>query len=272
MISVIQSVTLPNQVTLPYVEQGEPGGVPVLLLHGITDSWYSFEGVLQYLPASLHAFALSQRGHGDAARPLTGYDPQDFAADLAAFMDALALGPAVIVGHSMGSIIAQRFAIDYPDRILGLVLMGACATVRGNPAAQAFWDTVVSRLVDPIEPRVALEFQRSTLARPVPQTWLDTVVQESLKAPARVWRAAFAALLETDFSGQLGAIKVPTLIVWGDRDAFFLRHDQEALAAAIAGAQLVVYPDAGHGLHWEDPGRFAADLVAFIARLQCASS
>jgi pimeloyl-ACP methyl ester carboxylesterase len=267
MILFIHSVTLPNQVTLPYVEQGDPAGIPVLLLHGITDSWRSFEGVLPHLPTSLHAFALSQRGHGDASRPMTGYYPQDFAADLAAFMDALKLGPAVVVGHSMGSFIAQRFALDYPDRTLGLVLMGSCTTVRGNREAMELWDTVVSRLTDPIDPSFVLEFQRSTLAQPVPQPWLDTVVQESLKVPARVWRAAFAALLDTDFSGELSTIKAPTLIIWGDQDAFFHRHEQEALAAAIAGAQLVVYPGAGHGFHWEEPARCAADLVAFITQL-----
>ena len=164
MTPMIHSVALPTQVTLPYVEQGNPAGVPVLLLHGITDSWRSFEGVLPYLPASLHAFALSQRGHGDAARPVTGYYPQDFAADLAAFMDALSLGPAVIVGHSMGSYIAQRLALDYPDHTLGLVLMGSCTTVRGNPVAVELWDSVVSTLTAPIDPGFVLEFQCSTLA------------------------------------------------------------------------------------------------------------
>jgi non-heme chloroperoxidase len=268
MSTVIHSATLPNQVTLPYVEQGDPAGVPVLLLHGITDSWRSFEGVLPHLPTSLHAFALSQRGHGDAARPVTGYYPQDFAADLAAFMDVLKLGPAVVVGHSMGSYIAQRFALDYPDRTLGLVLMGSCTTVRGNPVAVELWDSVVSTLTDPIDPSFVREFQQSTLAQPVPQTLLDTVVQESLKVPAQVWRAALAALLDTDFSGELGKITAPTLIVWGDQDAFFLRREQEALTAAITGAQLVVYPGAGHGFHWEEPARFAADLAAFTEHVQ----
>ena len=83
----IKSVELPGRVRLEYVEQGDPAGVPVLMLHGVTDSWRSFEPLLPHLPASLHAFALSQRGHGDATRPVTGYYPQDFAADLAAFIE-----------------------------------------------------------------------------------------------------------------------------------------------------------------------------------------
>ncbi len=66
---------------------------------------------------------------------------------------------------------------------------------------------------------------------------------------------------------ELDKIKAPTLIVWGDQDAILPRSDQEALAAAIAGSRLVVYPGAGHALYWEEPARFASDLVAFIEDL-----
>jgi non-heme chloroperoxidase len=263
MTPVLKSVELRNGVRLPYVEQGDPSGIPVLLLHGATDSWHSFEGVLPHLPPSIRAFALSQRGHGDADRPAEGYRPEDFAADVAAFVDTLELGPAVIAGHCMGSSVAQRFAIDHPGRTLGLVLAGSFATMRGNPAVVELWDSAVSQLTDPIDPGFALEFQQSTIARPVPPALLDTVVRESLKVPARVWRAVIEALLEADFSGELGRIEAPTLIVWGDQDAICSRDDQVALATAIAGSQLVVYTGVGHALHWEEPGHFAADLVAF---------
>src|SRR3712207_4230183 len=110
MTPVVKSVVLPNGVTLPYAVQGDPSGTPVVLLHGWPDSWRSFEGVMAHLPASVHAFALTQRGFGDADRPAAGYDPSDFAADVAAFMDAVGLASAVIVGHSMGSFVAQRVA------------------------------------------------------------------------------------------------------------------------------------------------------------------
>ena len=267
MSFAVNSVDLANGVRLPYVEQGDPLGVPVLLLHGITDSWHSFERVLPHLPDSIRAFALSQRGHGDADRPTTGYRPQDFAADLAAFMHALDLGPAVIAGHSMGASIAQRFAIDHPGRTLGLVLVGSLTTWRGHPDFVELWDSVVSTLTDPIDPDFVREFQESTLAQPVPPEFLETVVRESLKLPARVWRAVLLeGLLEADFSGELAKIQVPTLIFRGDQDAF-TRNGQEALTAAIAGSRLVVYAGAGHGLHWEEPGRFAADLTAFVESL-----
>jgi non-heme chloroperoxidase len=108
----------------------------LLILHGVTDSWRSFERVLPHLPQSIHAFALTQWGHGDADRPLTGYGFHDFAADVAAFVDTLQLGRAIIVGHSMGSGVAQRVALDYPDRVLRLVLLGSFADLRTNPSAR----------------------------------------------------------------------------------------------------------------------------------------
>ena len=263
MIPAVKSVELPNQVKLQYVEQGDASGVPVLLLHGITDSWHSFERVLPHLPESIHAFALTQRGHGDADRPAAGYRPQDFAADVAAFMDALDIEQAVIAGHSMGSSVAQRFAIDHPERTLGLVLIGSVTTWRDHPDFVELWDSVVSTLTDSVDPGFVREFQESTLAQPVPQAFLETVVQESLKLPARVWRTVLLeCLLEADFSGELNKIEAPTLIVWGDRGAL-TRSEQGALTEAIAGSRLVVYPGAGHGLHWEEPDRFADDLATF---------
>lgn len=263
---VVKSIELPNRVKLDYVEQGDPAGTPVILLHGITDSWRSFEPVLPHLPESIHVFALSQRGHGDSGRPATGYQPADFAADVAAFMDALKLKRAVIAGHSMGSHVAQRFALDYPERIRGLVLIASFFTFRGNPGVAEFLDAV-SNLTDPVDYDFALDFQQSTLARAVPQTFLEMVVAESLKVPARVWRAALEGIVEADHSTKLERINTPTLIVWGDRDAFCPGSDQETLRAVIAGSQFVVYPGNGHALHWEEPERFATDLSAFTAGL-----
>ena len=264
----VNSVKLPNGVKLPYVEQGDPSGIPVLLLHGYTDSWRSFEGVLPHLPRSIRAFAVSQRGHGDADRPLAGYHPRDFAADLSAFMDALGIPCAMVAGHSMGGTIAQRFALDYPERTLGLVLVGAFADPRGNPGVVELWDGAVSKLTDPVDPSFVLEFQQSTLARPIAPASLDTFVRESLKVPARVWRAALEAILESNFSSEIGAISAPGLIVWGDQDTIASRSDQEVLAGAMADAQLTVYRGTGHAVHWEEPQRFASDVTSFAESLR----
>ena len=264
---VTRSVKLPSGIRLPYAERGDPAGVPLLLLHGYTDSWRSFAPLLAHLPPSVRAIAPSQRGHGDADRPASGYCAADLAADVVALLDALDLERAVVAGHSMGSLVAQRVALDHPGRVLGLVLLGAFATLRGNPAVRELWEGAVSALADPVDPNFVREFQESTLARAVPQDFLDTVVRESLKVPAYVWRAALAAQMAEDATAELGAIAVPTLILWGDRDAFATRREQEALAAAIPRARLVVYAGAGHALHWEEPAHVVAELVRFAEEL-----
>ena len=268
---IVRSVELPGRPRLSYVEQGDPSGVPLLLLHAIADSWRSFELVLSNLPESIHAFALTQRGHGDAGRPARGYHPRDFAADLAAFMDVLHLQAAVVVGGSSGGFVARRFAIDHPERTLGLVLLGSPANLLDKPGVQELWYSTISKLTDPIDPDIVREFAEGTLAQPVPQAVLEVIVRENLKAPAQVWRDTFKGLLEDDSLWELGKIEAPTLVVWGDRDAILPRSDQESLAAAITGSRLLVYEGAGHAFYWEDPGRVAADLATFVAELEATN-
>ena len=227
----------------------------------MTDSHHSFDLVLPYLSDRIHAFAMTQRGHGDADRPAR-YRAADFAADVRAFLDAVGIESAVVVGHSMGATNAQRLAIDHPARVRGLLLAGSFAGYRDKPDFVAFTHEVAA-LSDPIDPRFAREFQETTLARPTAPDYLDLVVRESLKVPARVWRATFAAFLDDECTAELGRIAAPTLVLWGSRDAFASRADQDALLAAIPSARLIVYEGAGHALHWEEPKRFAADVEAF---------
>ncbi len=256
-------VTLRNGVTLDYIDRGNPQGTPVVLLHGFTDSWRSFEQVAPSLPETIRPIALTLRGHGDSSRPDGGYAIGELAADVDLFMAALDIPSAVIAGHSMGSAVAQRFAIDYPRRTRGLVLMGAFASLVDNRSVQELWE-VVLRLSDPISRQFIEEFQVSTLARPIPRGFLDMAIGESEKVPAHVWRAALAGLRDGGSVGDLHRIDAPTLIAWGDRDTIVSARDQEVLHEGIRGSQLLVYPGAGHAFHWEEPARFAADLEKFV--------
>ncbi len=256
-------VDLPTGVRLNYVERGDPRGTPVVLLHGYSDSRRSYDRILPLLPSSLRVFAVTQRGHGSSGKPETGYGPADFAKDLAAFLDAMGIDSAIVVGHSMGSVVAQRFAIDYPARTRAVVLEGALAPRMGNHEVRELWKTV-STFTDPVDPAFVRDFQQSSIARPVPSDFFEGVVADSLKVPAQVWRGALEPLTTLDFLPQLGKIAVPTLLIWGDRDAFVPRAEQDALIRAIAGSRLVVYAGTGHSPHWEEPDRYVADLTAFI--------
>jgi len=261
------TVEVSHGVRLPYVEQGSGSGAALVFVHAVGDSWRSFEGVLSELPECIHAFALTLRGHGDASRPESGYRSKDFAADLVGFVDVLGLDAAVIAGGSSGGLVALRFAIDHPDRTRGLVLLGSPLTLADKPGARALWDSTVSSLTDPVDPDFVRRFAEGTVVRPVPDVFLDAMVQESLKVPAYVWKATFEGLLEDDFSGELASIQAPTLVIWGDRDTILTREEQESLTAGIPNARLLVYPGSGHAFYWEDPARVASDLAAFVEEI-----
>jgi pimeloyl-ACP methyl ester carboxylesterase len=193
--------------------------------------------------------------------------------DVRAFMDAMGLPAAVIVGHSMGASVAQRFAIDHAARVLGLVLVGSFASLHRDPGLTQFYVSSIAGLRDPIDPGFARAWQLSTLARDMPADRLDIVVGETCKVPSYVWRAAFAGFLGTqDFTADLHRVSAPAMIVWGDRDTYASREAQDRLLAALPGARLVVYKGAGHALHWEEPARFAGDLSAFVERARLSTA
>ena len=267
------AVELANGVRMPYIEQGDPQARTVLLVHAVGDSGRAFEALLAHLPDSIHAVAPTLRGHGDASRPESGYRSADFAGDLAELMDALRIEAAVVVGASSGGQVALRLALDHPGRILGLVLLGSPLRLSDKPGVREAWDSTLSLLEDPIDPGFVRDFIESTVVRPVPEAVVETLVRESLKVPAFVWKATIAALLEDDLSPQIGGVAAPTLVLWGDQDAILPRSEQEALATGIRGARLLVYEGGGHAFYWEDAARVVADLVAFVGSLDaCAVS
>ena len=168
-------------------------------------------------------------------------------------MDALAIARAVVVGHSMGSLVARRVAVDHAERVAALMLIGGFAAVKGNAAAEALWHDAIASMRDPVDAAFVRDFQQSTLARPVPAAFFEEVVAQSLKMPARVWQSTFRALLDEDCSDDLVRVTVPTTIVWGDQDAFSGRAEQERMAREIPQARLNVYAGTGHSPQWKNP-------------------
>jgi pimeloyl-ACP methyl ester carboxylesterase len=250
----------------PYAERGNPDGVPVVLLHGYSDSHLSYEPLMGHLPRELHVFAPTTRGHGDAEHVTAGYAPADLADDVVALMDAVGIREAVIVGHSAGTYTAQQLAVDHPERVLGLVLIGAFLSGPDHPVL-AEMAPVVDALTDPVDPDFVREFQESTLAQPIPSAFLETAIAESLKLPAAVWRAALDGMRTSPAPTAAGTIGAPTMLIWGDRDDICPLEEQSHLCAAIPDAELVVYRGAGHATHWEQPHRVAADIAAFAHRV-----
>jgi pimeloyl-ACP methyl ester carboxylesterase len=264
---IVKRAALKTGVQLEYVEKGNPKGVPVIFLHGITDSWHSFETNLPYLPAEIHALALSQRGHGGSDKPLGGYTPKHFAADVAAFVEQQKLGPVVIVGHSMGGVNAQRFAIDYPQLTKALVIIDSDPLLIENEGMPEFFEAVM-KLNGPVSREFMVEFQKSTITKQIDSSYFEIIVNEGLKVPTAVFQAACKGMLEDNLAEEIKTIRKPALIFWGEEDAVCQRKGQERLRKNISNVHWIEYKGTGHALHWEEPQRFVKDLVQFINSLE----
>ncbi len=138
------------------------------------------------------------------------------AADVVAFLDRLAIDRAVIVGHSMGSIIGQLVAAGHPDRLRGLVLARAFSGYRGKPVVQELVDAVLTPPIPSIRGscgssrRARSRGRAAVVPRRAPS-------RRASSSPARVWHAAFREMLALD-PPPLSSIVAPTLILWGAQD------------------------------------------------------
>jgi non-heme chloroperoxidase len=258
------TISLSTGLRLRYAEQGDREGEAIVFLHAYVDSWYWFSRVLPLLSYEYHALAPDQRGHGESDKPVCCYTTDDFAADVDAFMDAVGVEKATLVGHSSGGLIAQRVALSYPRRVGRLVLIGAPITLVHNAAVAAFAEEMLA-LEDPIPQEFVREFVEGTIHHPVPGWFLAGAVSECLKVPARVWRDYFeGVLLTADDTARLGEIRAPTLILWGEEDSLLPHEEQEQRSVTIPDATLKVYPDTGHAVAGERPEWVARDLEAFM--------
>ena len=257
-------------VRLHYAEQGDREGEAIIFIHAYADSWFSFSRVLNLLSPQYHAFAPDKRGHGQSDRPRCCYTADDFVADIDAFMDAVGLEVAALVGHSSGGMIAQGAALAHPDRVSHLVMIDSVATLLTNEVVVRAADEIRA-LRDPISPNFIREFQEGAIFRSVPEEFMSGLVSESLKVPARVWRDYYdGVVLTIDHSTRLREITAPTLVILGERDSMFTVEEQARLVEAIPDATLRVYPQTGHSPNWERPEWLARDLEAFIESRELA--
>ena len=258
-------VHLATGIRMHYAEQGDSTGKPLILLHGYSDSWFSFSTVLPHIPARYRVFALDLRGHGRTDKPNTGYGMDDLARDVIAFMDAKNLRGVTLVGHSNGGYVAQQVALAAPERLDRLVLVATTTTPRAIIGIGDL-ENAVRGLEDPVPSTFIREFQNSTIHRPLPSDFVDRVVSESSRLPAHVWKGVMDGLLAMDPVEGLTATRLSVMVLWGDADTLMPRSEQDALVKMFPDVVFKMYRETGHALHWERSAEFAADLIDFMER------
>lgn len=264
---LVKTISLSNKLTMEYAEQGYASGVPVIFLHGLSDTWRSYELALPFLSHDIHAYMLTLRGHGNTGKPTGQYTADDFAGDVFLFMKQLKIESAIIVGHSLGSVVAQNFAVKYPEKTLGLVLVGSFYSFKSNPEMQGFRD-MVNALTEPIDPAFVEAFQKGTIVKDVPKDFVDIVIEDAKKLPVHAWKSIVNGLFESDIEKSLPTLQKPAMVIWGDKDVIAPAGDQEKLKIAIPDCRLIRYEGVGHATHWEEPAKFAEDINDFVMSIR----
>lgn len=256
-----------------YQEKGN--GPALVLIHGNNSSAYTWKDVFDALAAEFRVVALDLKGFGFTGKPAGGdYGNEAQAALVVGLMDELKIGRAVLVGSSLGGVVALAAAIDYPERVAGLVLVGSAAFAgpRGASLAPSFveWPYVGAAAA-------ALALTSDRLVR--------DGLRESFHDQSKVTDERVAAyyLPLTTRAGQRGALAVrrqrdmgrverllgrvtqPALLIWGVEDRVIPLADGRRLQAALPGSRLVVFDACGHLPQEEMPARFAREVLAFAA-------
>jgi pimeloyl-ACP methyl ester carboxylesterase len=261
-----------------YLAAGE--GPPLVLLHGAGDNALDWRWVMPTLAATHRVYAPDLPGSPDSTRPVADYSPAFFERFVAAFVDALEIGPATFVGNSLGGLIALRLALSEPARVTALVLVDSAGLGRAvNPAftsvnvpglsetAIPFWRTPVGAY-QRAWGRTALLFAHPPES--VPCKWLAEQCRLALspgylEAHMMVLRAVVSPLGQREvLVNRLPSLKIPMLVVWGARDRVFPEYQAREAVARLPEGSLALIPDCGHMPHVECPERFLAALGGFI--------
>ena len=263
-----------NGLSVAIAEAGV-GGRPVLLVHGFTGAKEDFGDALAPLAgAGWHAVAPDLRGHGGSAKPSdeAAYDLERFADDVWALVDAMGWDDLVLLGHSMGGMIAQVAVARHPQRLRGLVLMdtshGAPEGIDGTllelgvAVAREQGMEVLGRLQDEhADPTGTPAAARLRAERP---GWVEFERRKFLASSPAMWAAMAPAMLsQADRLDALAGLSIPVLVIVGEQDRPFLGPSQR-MAKAIPGARFAVIPDAGHSPQFENADAWWAALHSFL--------
>ena len=314
--SMKKSVDLRTGICMSYVDTGSSNGTPVLLLHGYTDTSRSFQPLIEDLlriDKGIRIIAPDLRGHGQSSMPDSCecemapercFTQAQLSADILSLLDYLGISQAHIVGHSIGSTIAQTIALQHPDRVFSMTLIGTC--VNGKEAAtihnfligdliERDWKCTLEEERQVTWPQDAYSILPLNMGERVmnylKENWvveagateefLDAIFPETLRVPLGTWIGAIRTLGEIDNRGALQKLRTPTLILWGEQDIVFGADDQEQVrsafrsAAAKTGTKVIyktyaqplgegVTGGPGHNFHWAAHKAVSQDIHNFI--------
>ncbi len=252
-----------DNIALHYSYRPPTGGPTVVFLNSLGSDLRIWQGVIERLPQHCGCLCYDKRGHGLSDAPPSPYSLPQLAADLCGLLDHLAIARAVLVGVSVGGMIAQQFALTYPDRVTGLVLCDTGAKI----GTAAYWSeratAVRARGLAPLADTILARWFSADFANSYPAAHRG-YANMLTRTPAEGYAATCDALGAADLNAALSAIAVPTLVLCGDEDLATPPALGQALAAAIPNAHFALIRQAGHIPSIEQPAAVATQINTFL--------
>jgi pimeloyl-ACP methyl ester carboxylesterase len=265
-----------------YYEVLGASGSPIVLINGYNTTKADWDpSHLRRMAASHRVVVFDNRGVGQTDKPTEPYTMQGFAADVVGLLDVLSVEMAHVIGLSMGGMIAQHVALEFPERVLGLVL--GC-TAAGEPGALYPINPSGDVLELLLAPSSGDRAKDNRDAWPIlyshhfiqrNRDYLEARLRDVLnypEAPPYALMLQMEAMLNThDTLGRLADVRQPTLVQTGTEDVLVPPGNSRILADRIPNARLIEYPGAAHGYFDEVGSKAVDDILAFLASIDAGT-
>jgi 3-oxoadipate enol-lactonase len=256
-----------NGYEIAYSLHGDQHHPVVVLSHALATSMEIWAYQLPLLAHRFRVLLYDLRGHGRSVAPGDSYTMPELASDLAALLDHLKISRATLVGLSIGGMIGQVFALEYPDKLSGLVL---CST--GSRTEQQAKATIEER-INKVRAEGLKSQVPSTLTRwfgakfiaeaPITMAWVSDLI---LATSVEGYTGCARALQGLDLTDELSEVRVKTLIIPGEHDLAFPEKISRTIQQRIANSDLILLKGAAHLGNVEQPHLFNEILLDFLER------
>jgi len=250
--------------------RAEGEGTPLVLTHGLGDDHRFWDPCVEFLLPHHRVVRWDVRGFGRSDKPAGPYDLGLYADDLRHVFDHLRIERAILVGLSMGGVIAQRFLLEHGNRLAGVVLVSTSSEI--SEKATANWRRLADRVESGGFGRVdASRSFAAEFARTHPAAVAAAGLQTASNDPA-AYAAAARAVSDYSFTADLEKVRLPALIMQGLDDQLTPPGGSVKLSRAIPHARLLLLPDAGHSLPIENPVLFSSIVLAFTGAVEASAA
>ena len=264
------SIVKMGRINLSYLREGN-SVTPILFISGLSMDKEFWAPVVEHLKHQYECITFDNRGVGESSRPRSGYSPYDLMNDTVNLLDKLSIPRAYVVGCSMGGRIAQLMALERPELVAGLVLVGCMASRDPRSAHMMKTRRFLQRRLSRYEYSLTMAswfFGPETLAKPgYAENWAKKEAEKPHPQSLHALDQLVAGGAGFSIRDQLKNIRQPTLVMVGEQDILTPPYGGRIIAESIPGAKLVMLPGVGHFCVIEDPKGLAGRVASFLKRV-----